>query len=153
MPFFPVMAENNSERKSSSVGDIIPVDRTALNLMINLLLENLRQASIHTHATEDNYMEIIGESLSKTQKFIFLSEVAARAIRNKLWESDYANRIESEQLDVTPLHDATDENTKIQSEQDVAPVAQPLNDNDQHKRNANDFTNYANAKKSKNAQC
>ena len=153
MSFFPVMAENNSDRKSSSVGDIIPVDQTALNLMINRLLENLRQASIHTHSTEDNYLEIIGESLSKKQKFIFLSEVAARAIQDKLWESDYTNTIESDQLDVIPVNDDTDESTKIESEQDVGPVAQPLNDTDQQKRNADDFTNYTNAKKSKNGQC
>ena len=120
--------------------------------MINLLLENLRQASIYTHAMEDNYSEIIGESLSKTHKYIFLSEVTSRAIRDKLWESDYTNTIESDQIDLIPLHDDTDESTKIESEQHVGPAAQPLNDTDQQKSNANDFTNYPNAKKSKNGQ-
>ena len=68
--------------------------------------------------------------MSKTHKFIFLSEVAARAICDKLWQSDYPNTIESEQLDVIPLHDSTDENTKLECEQDVGPVAEPLSDTD-----------------------
>ena len=86
--YFSVMAEDNGNRKSAYVGDIVPLDRNVLNCMVGLFLQTLKDASINAQATNDKYSQVIGNLLTKTHDSIFKCEVVADAIRDKLWDDN-----------------------------------------------------------------
>ena len=64
------MAEDNGNRKSARVGDIVPLDCNVLNCMVGLLLQTLKDASINAQATDDKYSQLIRNSLTKTHDLI-----------------------------------------------------------------------------------